>query len=155
MIINAKTSRENPRSYALWSDGSEVGWLRAGAIGFSRLPDSVGVRHGAQLAAETLAEWYRVRWQQSAPVAWVGPVAPEVQVTVNGIVVGRLLRAPEWPADGDAGGFELRIPNNIWIATGIQLAQRIHTALHHITPVIELPAPSVAVEPQLASPAAE
>ena len=149
MIINAKMSRENPRSYALWSDGWEVGWLRAGTIGFCRLPNSLGARHAGQVAAEKLAEWYRVRWQQRAPIAWVGPVAPELQVTVNGLVVGRLFRAFDSPANGDAGGFELRIPNDVWIATSVELAQRIYTALHHVEPVIELATPSVAMEPHV------
>src|SRR5689334_20757149 len=148
MIINAKTSRENPRSYALWSDGREVGWLRAGAIGFSSLPHSLGARHAAQLAARTLADWYRIRWRQSTPVAWVDDVAPELQVTVNGIVVGRLFTGAGRPADGDASGFELRIPDGIWIATGVELAQRIYSALHEVAPVIDLVASSVAAEPQ-------
>ena len=143
MIINAKVSKENPRSYALWSNGVEVGWLRLGTLGFCRLPDSLGARRAAQLAAEALAEWYRVRWQQSAPDPWPGPVAPEFQVTVNGLVVGRLFKPLERSLNGDAGGFELRIPNTMWIATGVQLAQRIYTALHQVTPTIEPATPAI------------
>jgi hypothetical protein len=153
MIINAKVSRENPRGYALWSEGWEVGWLRSGIVGFCRLPAAVGVRHAAEVAADTLAEWYRVRWQQSAPVAWAGPVAPELQVTVNGLVVGRLFKSLERPALGDAGGFELRIPHNIWIATGVELAQRIYTALHHATPVTALHHAPPVTAPHHAGPA--
>jgi hypothetical protein len=123
-----------------------VGWLRVGTLGFCRLPGSLGTRHAAQIAAEKLAEWYRVRWQQSTPDAWVGPVAPELQVTVNGLVVGRLFRSFERPAAGDPGGFELRIPDRIWIATSVQLAQQIYTALHHAAPVAELAAPGAAAE---------
>ena len=65
---------------------------------------------------------------------------------VNGLVVGRLFKALDRPANGDAGGFELRIPNAIWIATGVQLAQRIYTALHHAAAMIERPMLPGAVE---------
>lgn len=129
MIINARVSNRDGASYVLSCRGAQVGWLRAHAIGFAGFRDADAAADAANIAGEILADWYRLRWRTSAPLPWEGAVEPASRVEVDGVVVGRLLPSTPLDDDVEAPAFELRVPGDLWVATGIELAQRIWAAL--------------------------
>jgi hypothetical protein len=134
-LIKAVVSQRAPREYALTVAGRQVGALRAGTLRFHGYDSAESAREAATRAGETLNRWYRERWHSTEPVALESPVDAERSVRAGELVVGRLLDPTETAHPGDAGdaapthGFELRIPDHLWVATGLGLAQRIWTAL--------------------------
>lgn len=125
-LVKAEVSSREPREYALVVNGRRVGALRAGALAFHDFASPDAARDAAVVAAMVLGEWYRDRWRtaEELPADW--PVAEDAAVHAGGTLVGRLLHP-----NGESGrhGFELRIPDHLWVATGLGLAQRIHSAL--------------------------
>jgi hypothetical protein len=133
MVIDAKISRRSPLEYALASDGARIGWLRPGVLtlcGYARAEDA---RRAAMVAVDTLCDWYRRRWHVRVPLAWSGDEPSDLRLETNGVVVGRLLPVCR-PTDGgpESHGFELAVPRELWIATAVELVQRIHSALHAV-----------------------
>ena len=130
MIISARVSRRDHSSYVLHVRSRPVGWLRTGALGICGFDDDEQARDAAGVAARTLEQWYRARWRSATPMPWPAEPAPGDPVTSGGTVVGRLVSpCPVPDAEGETHGFELRVPDQLWVATGVELAQRICTAL--------------------------
>lgn len=128
MVIKAEVSRREPREYALTAGDQEVGALRAGALVLGGYESLEAARAAADAAVPGLIKWYEERWRTLQPTALDTAVDSDMAVFASGTLVGQLLR----PGD-DAGvaayGFKLRIPDHLWVATGLGLAQRIYTAL--------------------------
>ena len=130
MIVSARVSRRDHSTYVLRVRATPVGWLRTGAIGFCGFGDADDARRAALTAASVLDQWFRARWKSAAPLAWNAAAAVEDEVATGGTVVGRVVSPCRIPdQDGESHGFELRVPDELWVATGVELAQRIWVAL--------------------------
>lgn len=123
-MVKAEVSRREPREYALTEDGRRIGALRAGTLSFVGFPSREEAREAADVAAGVLGGWFHDRWRtrQLPTVDW--PIDGDAAVHAGATIVGRVL-----VGDDGAYGFELRIPDHLWVATGLGLAQRIRTAL--------------------------
>jgi hypothetical protein len=134
-LVKATASTRSPREYALTVAGREVGALRAGTLRFHGYDSAESAHDAALRAGESLAGWYRERWHSTEPVAFDATVDPARAVRAGELVVGRLLAPGDRIDAHDAAsvvpshGFELRVPDHLWVATGLGLAQRIWTAL--------------------------
>jgi hypothetical protein len=137
MFMTMRAATRFPRGFVLVRDGTDVGWLRAGLIGFGGFADRHEAHRAGQVAAQTLAEWYATRWR-SSPIDWGSEVPHDQQLSAGTVVVGRV-RARHLLSDAAASsyGIELRIPHETWIAVMLELAQRMYAA------IIESAAPSV------------
>lgn len=130
MILNARVSPNDTRRYVLLSNGSPVGWIGGGVIGFEGFSDVAAARRASSIAAGVLAGWYRARWRTGALLPWEAPDDADSHVVADGVIVGRLSAPSEQLPDASAGArFELRVPAGLWIATTLELAQRIWAAL--------------------------
>ena len=129
MIISARVSRRDHSSYVLHVRTKPVGWLRTGALGICGFDDEEQARRASATAARTLEQWYQARWRSATPIPWDDEGQGD-GVLAGRTVVGRVVSPCPIPdADGDTHGFELRVPDQLWVATGLELAQRIFTAL--------------------------
>lgn len=129
MTDTLRLSPRAPLCYALTRDGSDVGWLRSGLVGFHGFSDRASALRSGAVAAAVLRDWYAVRWH-STPREWPGRVPLPDQVVVDGGVVGRLVHPRAAPFGGaESYGFELALPPETWLALMLQLAQRMHLAL--------------------------
>lgn len=129
MFMSMKVSDRFPNGFVLVSGGADVGWMRAGIIGFCGFNDRVEAQRAGQVAAETLADWYSLRWR-STPIAWADEVPLDHAISTGGVVVGSVCsRHPLSAPDTDSHGIELRIPHETWSALMLQLAQRMHAAM--------------------------
>ena len=129
MIISARVSRRDHSSYVLHVRAKPVGWLRTGGLGICGFDDEDHARRAAVRAALALEQWYRARWRSATPIPW-STVAPADSVSSGETVVGRVVSPCPIPdGDGETHGFELRVPDQLWVATGVELAQRIWIAL--------------------------
>ena len=130
MIVSARVSRRDHSMYVLRVRTTPVGWLRTGAIGLCGFDDAEHARRAAETAAFTLEQWYRGRWRSATPIAWTSGAAPDERVAAGETVVGRVVSPCTIPDhDAESHGFELRVPDELWVATGVELAQRIWLAL--------------------------
>lgn len=132
MVVHVKVAKRPGTGYVLVSRGAEVGWLQLGRLGFGGFRDLDTARRAAAVAVEVLRDWYRTRWRTGAMMPWPEPVDRALQITDRGSVVGRLLSETTafdaTPIEPPA--LELRVPSEMWVATGVELAQRIWSALH-------------------------
>lgn len=144
MNISARISRLDPSAYDLTSGARRVGWLRRGAVGFTGFDDEERARDAAAIAAMTLRGWYPMRWRSSTPLAWEGKVHPGDCVEADEQVVGRLVKPRDAEAGDAAFGFELRVPDELWIATALELGQRIWSAMREagVAPGADVPRPA-------------
>lgn len=130
MLIKAEVSRREPRTYALTSAGREVGALRAGTLILRGYDSLAAARAAADVAAARLVDWYQERWGTALLMPLDEYVDAELAVYAGETVVGRLLRPGDDDGCTSSYGVELRIPDHLWVATGLGLAQRIYTALN-------------------------
>jgi len=131
MVVHVKVAKRPGTGYVLVSRSAEVGWLQLGRLGFGGFRDLDTARRAAAVAVEVLRDWYRTRWRTGAMMPWPEPVERALQITEQASVVGRLLNeSMTLGSMAELPGFELRVPSEMWVATGVELAQRIWSALH-------------------------
>ena len=130
MVISTRVSPHDPSCYVLVHGQRPIGWLRMGALGFCGFADRAEARRSARAATAALCLWYRERWRTTVPLPWLTAVAAGEHVEAEGVIVGRLLArhaAPE--EDVESAAFELRVPEVLWVATALGLAQRLWLAM--------------------------
>lgn len=105
-----------------------VGWIRQGIIGLGGYPTRVDAYFAADAAAALLMTWSLTR-ETRVPVPFAHPVPAEERVRLDDRVVARLVAPRECAERQVEGfGFEMAVPNDMWLSVMLELAQRIHGA---------------------------
>lgn len=114
--------------YVVMDGKVTVGWIRQGIIGLGGYSTRVDAYFAADAAAALLVEWSRAR-ETRVPVPFAHPVPAEERVRLDDRVVARLVAPRECAERQVEGfGFEIAVPNDMWLSVMLELAQRIHGA---------------------------
>jgi hypothetical protein len=128
MILSMRASDRGQPGFDLLEDGVQVGWLRAGILGFRGFASQQQAARAGAVAADTLIRWYATRWY-SMPLPWREDEPCTRPIRAEHTVIGRVLAPHEVEAGATTHAIELGIPHDAWSAVMLELAQRTYTAL--------------------------
>lgn len=114
--------------YVVTDGPMTVGWIRQGIIGLGGYASRVDAYFAADAGAALLVAWSAGR-EQRVPVPFAHPVPADERVRLDDRVVARLVSPRESTQfDVEGYGFEIAVPNDMWLSVMLELAQKIHGA---------------------------